>query len=127
MDYQPTQKRNPFIIAALAAGIFSLLSICTGILPLILGSLGILFALLSRRKGKRLETPAFIGMITSIMSIAFSLVIIIMSFAALPAMLKSSEYRKQLNEVSESMYGYSFDEIIEEGYGIDLDELFDID
>lgn len=123
MDYQSSQKQNPFVVATLITGLLSLLSICTGILPLPLGALGVLFAVLSRRKGQRLETSAFVGVISSVMGMALSIVIIIMSFAALPSMLKSPEYREQLNSVSEAMYGMSFDDMIEEGYGIDLDEL----
>lgn len=127
MDYQTTPKQNPFVMASLIMGLLALITICTGILPLLFGSLGIIFAVLANRKGKRMETPAFIGVITSVVGLAMSSVIVVMSFAMLPTMLKSPEYREQLNTVSESMYGITFDEMMEEGYGIDLDELLGIE
>ncbi len=138
MDYQPYQpyppysgqpipkKANPFAIASMILGILSILSIITGVFPLIFGSLSILFVILSRRKNTPLEAPALAGSITACIGILLSVFLLIVSFALLPTLMNDPEYRNQLNSVSQSMYGISFDEVMEEGYGIDLDEFFEI-
>ena len=124
METQTSPSKNYFPIASLILGILALLSICTALLPLPLGAAGILFAVLSHRKGRQLDTMALTGIVTSIAGMAMSMVLIIMSFMMLPAMLRDEAYREQLNATAESMYGISFDEMMEEGYGIDLDEVF---
>lgn len=123
METQATPKKSPFILASLILGILSLITICTGILPLPLGALGILFAILSYRKGRHFDTMALAGLLTSIVGMSVSIVIIIMSFMMLPSMLKSEDYRNQLNSVSEAMYGITFDDMLEGYYGIDIDEI----
>ena len=62
MDYRqnsPAPRRNPFTVASLVLGICSLASICTAILPLPLGALGILFAILSYRKGRQMARKRY--------------------------------------------------------------------
>lgn len=127
MDYQPTQKQNPFITASLIFGVLAVATVMTGILPLFLGSLSILFAVLSYRRGKSLPTPAFVGVIASAIGMAFSTVLLVIAISLMPTMLKDPTYREQLNTMSEAMYGITFDEVMEEGYGIDLDEVLGID
>lgn len=127
MDYRqnpPVPRRNPFTIASLVLGICSLVTICTGVLPMPLGALGILFAILSYRKGKQLDSMALIGVITSCVGLVFSLVIYGIAFSMLPSMLQDPEYRDMLNRYSESLYGESYDDLFEDAYGIDLDDLF---
>lgn len=127
MDYRqnpPAVRRNPFTIVSLIMGICSLVTICTAILPLPLGALGILFAILSYRKGRHMDTMAIAGIATSCVGLLFSLVVVGMGFAMMPSMLRDPEYRDMLNRYSESMYGQSYDDLFENAYGIDLDELF---
>lgn len=127
MDYRqtaPAMRRNPFTIASLILGICSLVTICTAVLPLPLGALGILFAILSYRKGKHMDTLAITGIATSCVGLLFSLIFIGVAFSMMPAMLRDPEYRDMLNRYSESMYGQSYDDLFENAYGIDLDELF---
>lgn len=125
MEYQNTPKTNPFATASLIMGVLCIFTILTGILPLPLGALSILFAVLSHRRKKHLETPAFIGSIVSVVGMTFSIMIIAIAITMLPTMLRDPAYREQLNNMSESMYGMTFDEVMEEGYGIDLDELLE--
>lgn len=130
MDYRqnpPATRRNPFTVASLILGICSLVSVCTAILPLPLGALGILFAILSYRKGQRMDIMAIAGITTSCVGLAFSVLIYGMVFAMMPSMLRDPEYRDMLNRYSESMYGESYDDLFERAYGIDLDELFPTD
>lgn len=130
MDYRqnpPATRRNPFTVASLILGICSLVSVCTAILPLPLGALGILFAILAYRKGQRMDIMAIAGITTSCVGLAFSVLIYGMVFAMMPSMLRDPEYRDMLNRYSESMYGESYDDLFERAYGIDLDELFPTD
>lgn len=130
MDYRqtpPAQRRNPFTVASLVLGICSLLTVCTAVLPLPLGALGILFAVLSHRKGRRMDTMAVTGIATSCVGLAFSLIMYGAVFASMPNLLRDPDYRDMLNRYSESMYGESYDELFEKAYGIDLDELFPTD
>lgn len=127
MDYQPTQKPNPFVTASLILGVLAFATVMTGVLPLLFGGLSILFAVLSYRRGKSLPTPAFVGVIASAIGMAFATVFIVITITLMPTMLKDPTYREQLNTMSEAMYGISFDEVMEEGYGIDLDEVLGIE
>lgn len=126
-QYSPAPRRNPFTIASMVLGVCSLLTICTAILPLPLGALGILFAVLSYRKGKHMDTMAITGIATSCAGLLFSLFLFGVMFAMMPAMLRNPEYRDMLNRYSESIYGQSYDELFENAYGIDLDELFPVE
>lgn len=127
MDYQNTRKQNPFVTASLIMGVLAFVTIMTGVLPLLFGALSILFAVLSHRRGKRMETPAFIGVIASSLAMTFSVVVLTVALSMLPTLLRTPEYREYLNNMSESMYGITFDEAMEEGYGIDLDKLLGIE
>ncbi|MFG6357638.1 MAG: DUF4190 domain-containing protein [Acetatifactor sp.] len=127
MDYRqnsPAPRRNPFTVASLVLGICSLASICTAILPLPLGALGILFAILSYRKGRQMDTMAMAGIATSCVGLVFSALIYGVVFSMMPAMMRDPDYRDMLNRYSENMYGESYDDLFERAYGIDLDELF---
>lgn len=130
MDYHqspPAPRRNPFTIASMILGICSLLTICTAVLPLPLGALGILFAILSYRKGRRMDAMAVTGLATSCVSLVFSAVMYGAVFSAMPNMLRDPEYRDMLNRYSESMYGESYDDLFERVYGVDLNDLFPIE
>ncbi len=136
MDYQPYQPYNrqytsdepsPFAKAALITGIIALVTIMTGILPLIFGSLSILFAVLSHKKNTPLESRALWGGIIGSVGLALAVAMIVVTITLLPTILKDPEYRAQLNAQTESMYGVPFDELMEESYGIDIDELFGIE
>ncbi len=123
--YKDPNRKSPFSKASLIMGVLALLTIATGVLPLFFGALGILFAILSRRKGKAMDTSALWGTVTSVIGLSISIVILSLALMILPAQLKDPAYREQLNTFSQSMYGISFDEMLEESYGIDLDKLLE--
>lgn len=125
MEYQTNQKMNAFPLVSMILGILALLTLGTIFLPLPLAALGILFAVLAHRKGQKRETGSFVGLITSTIALILSVFTIIASLAMLPTMLKSPEYRKQLDIISEQLYGESFDDMVEDLYGIELDDLFE--
>ncbi len=124
MDYQSRPKKSPFSGAALLLGVFSLLSIGIVILPIPLGALGILFASLAHRKGKKREISCIVGLTSSIIGLIASISIMVSSIAMIPTLMKNPEYREQLNTISEQLYGKSFDDVVEELYGVELDDIF---
>ena len=125
MEYQVRQKKSTFSNVSMLLGVFALLSLATVFLPIPLAALGILFASLAHRKGQKRELSGLVGLISSSAALIISIFTIIASLAMLPTMLKSPEYRKQLDIVSEQFYGESFDDMIESLYGIDIDDLFE--
>lgn len=125
MDYQVTSKKNPFVTAAMIFGIMSILTISTIFLPIPLAALALLFAALAHRKGEKLKIPCLTGLICSIISLTLSLSILVTAVAMIPSLLKDKEYRKQLNAISEQIYGESFDGMIEDIYGVDLENIFE--
>lgn len=127
MDYRqtpPAVRRNPFTVASLILGVCSLATVCTAILPLPLGALGILFAILAYRKGRSMDTMTLAGIATSCVGLAFSVLMYGLMFSMIPSMMRDPEYRDMLNRYSENMYGESYDDLFERAYGVDLDELF---
>lgn len=121
--YPYGETRNGFATASLVLGICALLSICTLFLPLPLGALSILFAILSRRQHRKLAPNAIAGLITSIISVVMGLAITIYSLVSAFALLKP-ENREYLNSVFEQTYGMDFDEYMENLYGEDFDDYF---
>ncbi len=103
---------NKFATAAMILGICSLIFLCTFFLPLPLGALGILFVILSHRRGRSFSTPAVTGLITSLISVICSAMVLIMTFFSGILMLKP-ENRESLNHLYEQQYGISFDEYLD--------------
>lgn len=120
-------KRNAFATASLIAGILSIVSILTAILPFPLGALGILFAILSYRKGQELPSASKTGLITSIIGLSLGVVIMIAVINTLPTVLRDPMYRAYLNNMCKSTYGVTFDEMVEKDTGIDLNKYFPIE
>lgn len=119
---QPTHRPNGqgFTMASVTCGILSITTCCTGFLPLPLGALGILFAMLVYRKGKRMNSSCMMGIITSCIGMAVGLMMTIYSFAMLPAFLKNEEFRSQFDTLTQQMYGMDFDTFLEKiGYTIE--------
>lgn len=116
---QPTHKPygQGFTMASVTCGILSITTCCTGILPLPLGALGILFAVLVYRKGKKLNSACVMGITTSCLGIAVGVMLTIYSFAMLPVFLKSESFRSQFDTLTQQMYGMDFEEFLKEYYG----------
>lgn len=121
---QPTHTPHGqgFTMASVTCGILSITTCCTGILPLPLGALGILFAVLVYRKGKKLNSACVMGITTSCLGIAVGLMMTIYSFAMLPALLKNEAFRSQFDTLTQQMYGMDFEEFMEEFYGYTINE-----
>lgn len=121
---QPTRKSpgQGFTTASLTCGILSITTCCTGILPLPLGALGLLFAALVYRKGRRMNSACVMGITTSCLGIAVGLMMIIYSFAMLPSFLQNEAFRSQFDTLTQQMYGMDFDEFLQEYYGYTIGE-----
>lgn len=122
--YNGNDADNPFASAALFMGILAILTSCTVIISIIFGSLGILFAILTKRRKKSLPSHAYVGVITSAVGTCLSLALLVASLIQLPSNLKNPEFRKDLNDAYEYLSGITFDEMLEQS-GIDLDALLE--
>ncbi|MBO4608280.1 MAG: hypothetical protein J5696_00255 [Lachnospiraceae bacterium] len=67
-NYNPDRGRHSFEIASIVMGIISMVLLCTGVLAIPFGALGVLFALLSRKDKDRLGNIAITGAIISVVS-----------------------------------------------------------
>ncbi len=119
---QPVQTppRNSFAIASCVCGILALLTICTGLLPIPLGALSILFACLSHRRKQSFATPAIAGIALSIVGFLFSVVVLFYTFLLMPQMLADEAFREQLNITSQQMYGIDFDTMMQPYYDMGI-------
>ena len=115
MDYyQNTNKTSGFSIATIICGILSLATVCTGILPIPLGALGILFAVLTYRKGKKLPSLSRTGICLSCIGMVLGVLLTIYAVATVMPLFTNPEYRQELNTYYESIYGISLDELLGE-------------
>ena len=119
--YRPTSK---FAIVSMILGICSLVLLCTVFGPIILGALGIIFAILSKRRGQKMESPAMTGVITSSIGLGLSLLFCVISVVSAVHMMKP-ENRDMLNQMYEETLGMTYDEYIEKLYGEDMLEQLD--
>ena len=84
---QPTHKPygQAFSIASAACGLLSLMTCCTIVLSLPLGALGLLFAVLAHRKGRKMNTQCVTGITLSCIGLVTALSMIVYSFVMLNA------------------------------------------
>lgn len=121
---QPTHKPygQGFLMASCLCGFLSVTMCCTGVLSLPLGALGILFALLAYRKGKKMSSQGVVGITLSALGMLSGIALIIYSFVTLPEMLQDKAFRSQADIITEQMYGMDFAEFMEEFYGYSIEE-----
>ncbi len=108
----PRIRPNAFAKASLILGIIAVVSVFTfTVYPaMILGSLSIILALLSKGALKKMHENARIGVITGIIALGINLFLIIGSCYVV---FTIPEYREQFDEMYENMYGESFDDTLE--------------
>ncbi len=111
-----------FSIASLVFGILSLVTCCTGILPLAAGGLSILFAVLSHRRKNPLPPMSLTGIIFAAIGMILGLILTIFTilYVIIPVMTDPKAYQ-ELNTFYETYYGMSLDELMgnwnPSGYG----------
>lgn len=116
---QPTHRPygQAFAVASAVCGILSMTTICTVVLPLPLGALGLLFAYLSHRSKKRMNTTCVMGMVLSSAALVTVVSMTVYSFLSLPSLMQDETFRNQVNSVSQQIYGIDFEEFMEQFYG----------
>lgn len=115
----PSPKSNNFAIASMVCGIVSIVLCCIG-LSLPISALGILFAVLTYRKGQMLDSMSITGSITSSIGLFLSIFMIVGTLIQLPAMMKDPVFREELDTVYEQLYGEDFADFWE-NYGIEME------
>ncbi|MBD5460338.1 MAG: cytochrome d ubiquinol oxidase subunit II [Lachnospiraceae bacterium] len=140
MDYYQQNNRQPYIrperntmaTASLILGVASLVMLCTGILPIPLGALGVLLAVLSRRGG-RMPQPGGLGCALSCAGMAGGLFLTLAVYITMligmigsidPSDLQNMDRSDLMNQMMESLYGSEYKELFRQ-YGIDYDALMD--
>lgn len=131
---QPTHRPygQAFAIASLVCGLLSVtIGFCGIALPL--GALGIIFAVLVRRKGKKTNSTAQTGLILSSTGVGLGSLILLLYLIFMPMMLKqqlsNESTRQQMEFMYNSLWKNSFDMEFEEYldyisnfYNITIDE-----
>jgi len=105
-----SKTTNQFAVASLSMGILTIITtvLCTVFLPFLFSGLSIIFAVLSKGKNKTMEINARTGIITSLIGFFLNIIIVVGSFYLV---FTIPEYKEQLNQVYEQVYGESFDEV----------------
>lgn len=106
------EKIDAFSVASMVCGIISIILCCTGILSIPAGALGILFAILSKRKSKPMPSMSLSGIVLSCIGIAMGIFMLVFS---LYTVLTDPELRKAFEdsyeEYYEEFYHYGFEDL----------------
>lgn len=114
-SYPIRQKPNAFAVASLVMGILAMVTLCTIYLPIVFGSLSIIFAILSKGSQKHMPGMSHAGIITAVSGIIFSVITIAATLFILftnPDIYQ--EYKQELNRMFSEQYGITYDEFMEE-------------
>lgn len=103
-----------FANASMVLGLISVtLSFCGLSIPL--GALGILFAVLCKRKGRKLVGNCRTGLTLSVFGIALGVLALLYMVYLV---WNDPAFAEQLNQISQAAYGMDFKELLESTYGI---------
>lgn len=112
-----TQPAQGFAIASMILGILSLCSCCTGIFPVVFGSLSILFAVLASRRNAPRNPLCMVGVWLSVLGIVLGIYLLITSVRAV---ITDPIYREQFNQIFRQLYGMDLQEFIETYYNVKI-------
>ncbi len=120
MDYSNEQYNNGqtlreqpsgFSVASAVLGIISIITCCTALLPIPVGAMGIIFAMLTYRRGKPMAKLSKVGLILSCIGFALGLgYTLYILFSVVIPMYNNPDFLEKMNQIYK-------------GYGIDLNEL----
>lgn len=113
-DYRATApKNNHFAFASVVFGGLSILSLCTGVIPIFTGSLGIVFVLLSHRRKTHFSSQEVIGLSLSSIGLVIGLFLTIFTLVTvfIPIMTDPEAYQ-QWDAIYQEMYGISLSELL---------------
>ena len=108
---QPTHKPygQAFITASLVCGFLSMTLSCA--IPFVVSALGILFALLTYRKGKKMVHAARMGLTLCIIGFAFQFVVITVNVVSL--LRDPEKYENTYRQYFEENTGIDYDRLLE--------------
>lgn len=89
-------------IASMVCGICSLVLCCTGLLSIPAGALGILFALLTRKRGQRMNSMCVAGIWLSCVGLILGIIITVSSIVTV---LTDPSYLNMIDQMYQQMYG----------------------
>lgn len=121
---QPTHRPygQRFAIASGVCGILSLSTCCFVFFSLPLAALGVLFAALAWRRGKKMSNACVAGALFSGIGLACAVTVLVYSLAMLPVFLKNEAFRGQFDRMTEQIYGMDFTEYLEEFWNYSIEE-----
>lgn len=121
---QPTHRPygQRFALASGICGILSLSTCCFVVVSLPLAALGVLFAVLAWRKGRKMSNTWVAGVLFSCIGLTCAVSLLIYSLAMMPILLKNEAFRSQFDRMTEQMYGMDFAEFLEEFYGYSIEK-----
>ena len=126
IDREPAVPANSFARASMSLGVAALVSVFTfTIIPaIVLGSLSLILALMSRGAELSFHPKAKTGILLTVISL-FANVALVGGTCAM--ILGDNPYHDQINDTYEEMFGMSYDEILEgvmDG-SIDTEDLYE--
>ncbi len=104
---QVDPKYKGLSIASMVCGICSLVLCCTGLLSIPAGALGILFAMLTRKRGQRMNSMCIAGIWLSCVGLALGVFITVSSIVTV---FTDPSYMNMLDQMYQQMYGVSLEE-----------------
>lgn len=119
-DHPLAEPRGGFALASMILGGISILSVSTFFMPVMFGSLGLLFAFLAKKGREKFLSTNLFGFISSFSGLIMGLVFSIMMLISAKDLLQP-ENRTQLDNMFEAAYGVDFDEYIDSLLGEDFD------
>ena len=96
-----------FAIASLVCGIISVILCCTGVLSIPTGALGILFAVLTKRKGQNMSGLCIAGIWLSCVGMALGILMTVYSFFMV---FSNPVLYEEVNTMFQTMYGMNMEE-----------------
>ncbi len=104
----PPEKPDSFSIVSMICGTVSIVLCCTGIFSLSVGALGILFAILAKRRGRPMSSFSIAGTALSCAGMVFGTIMLIYSFYIV---LTDPQYDGLL----EDPYNYYYEDLYDYG------------
>lgn len=105
------RRDNIFTIVSLMLGILAFITITSIILPVILGSLAVIFAILSKGSSKKMTGKSIAGFFMGLGAVFCSVGIVA---GTIYLFINNDEYRAEFNNAYKAAYGVSFDEYMDE-------------
>lgn len=118
---KPSASWNGFDIVSFICGLFALALFCTGVLSFVFGALGILFAVLSRQQGRKMQAFSVTGVVLSAIGMLLGLLALVAYIVPLmiqPALQASYErgYEDGVNEYYSDYYDGYYDDYYYDDY-----------